>query len=38
MAEEHKDRGILIIATNDREDTALCNIRINIEDFKTNKQ
>ena len=38
IAEEHKDSGILIIATNDREDTALCNIRINIEDFKTNKQ
>jgi heme exporter protein A len=38
IAEEHKDIGILIVATNDKEDTALCNIRINIEDFKPKKQ
>lgn len=37
VLEEHKDRGILIIAANDEKDTTLCNVRINIEDFKPGK-
>lgn len=34
IAEEQKERGILIIATNDKIDTELCNSLINIEEFK----
>jgi ABC-type multidrug transport system ATPase subunit len=34
MAEEQKERGILILATNEAEDTALCTSNLNIEDYK----
>ena len=34
IAEEQKERGILILATNEAEDTALCSSNLNIEDYK----
>jgi heme exporter protein A len=34
IAEKQKKNGILIIATNENEDTKLCDKRINIEDYK----
>lgn len=34
LAEEQKKRGILILATNEKEDTELCSSRLCIEDFK----
>ena len=34
IANEQKDKGILIIATNDEDDKLLCEETINIEDFK----
>lgn len=34
IALDHKDRGILIIATNDEEDKQLCDKSLNIEDYK----
>ena len=34
IAEQQKENGILIIATNESEDTNLCMEKINIEDFK----
>jgi heme exporter protein A len=34
IAEEQKKRGILILATNEAEDTAICNSILNIEDYK----
>jgi heme exporter protein A len=34
IAEQQKENGILIIATNESEDTNLCEEKINIEDFK----
>lgn len=34
IANEQKEKGILILATNDEEDTNLCDVRINIEDYK----
>lgn len=37
IAEEQKERGILIIATNDKEDTSLCKTIMNIEEFKGKK-
>ncbi|HAY32955.1 MAG TPA: ABC transporter ATP-binding protein [Ignavibacteria bacterium] len=33
-AEEHKKNGILVVATNDKEDIKLCERSINIEDYK----
>jgi len=33
IAEEQISRGILIIATNDKDDLSICNSRINIEDY-----
>jgi len=33
-AEEHKKNGILIVATNDKEDIKLCESSLNIEDYK----
>lgn len=38
IAEKQKERGILIIATNDREDTELCSSVLNIENFKGNNK
>ncbi|MBN1633364.1 MAG: ABC transporter ATP-binding protein [Ignavibacteria bacterium] len=38
IMEEYKYKGILIIAANDKEDAALCNISINIENYKPGKQ
>ncbi len=34
IALDHKERGILIIATNDEEDKQLCDKSLNIEDYK----
>jgi ABC-type multidrug transport system ATPase subunit len=34
LAERQKEKGILIIATNDEDDLKLCDLRINIEDHK----
>jgi heme exporter protein A len=34
IAEEQKERGILILATNETEDTTLCSSILNIEDYK----
>lgn len=34
IAEEQKERGILILATNEAEDTALCSSSLNIENYK----
>jgi len=34
LAEEQKKRGILILATNEKEDTELCSSRLSIEDYK----
>lgn len=34
IAEEQKKRGILIIATNEKEDTGFCNKFLNVEDYK----
>lgn len=34
IAEEQKEKGILILATNESEDTALCTSKLNIEDYK----
>jgi len=34
IAEEQKERGILILATNEAEDTALCSSNLNIEEYK----
>ncbi len=34
IAIKHKERGILIIATNDEEDKQLCDNSLNIEDYK----
>lgn len=34
IAEEQKERGILILATNEKEDNELCETRLNIEDYK----
>jgi heme exporter protein A len=38
IAEKQKERGILIIATNDREDTEICSAVLNIEDYKGNNK
>lgn len=35
IADEHKENGILILATNESEDTKLCSDVISIENFKT---
>ena len=34
FAEEQKKNGILILATNEKEDTEICNTKLNIEDYK----
>ncbi len=34
IAEEQKERGILILATNESEDTSICKTGLNIEDYK----
>jgi heme exporter protein A len=34
IAEEQKKRGILLLATNEKEDNELCDARLNIEDYK----
>jgi heme exporter protein A len=34
IAEEQKNRGILILATNEAEDTSICGTNLNIEDYK----
>lgn len=34
IAEEQKERGILILATNEKEDNELCDTRLNIENYK----
>jgi heme exporter protein A len=34
IAEEQKERGILILATNEKEDNELCDSRLNIEEYK----
>ena len=34
IAEKQKEKGILIIATNDKEDLALCDRQLNIEEYK----
>lgn len=34
IAEEQKKRGVLILATNEKEDNELCDTRLNIEDYK----
>jgi len=34
IAEEQKQKGILIIATNEKEDASLCSQTLNIEDYK----
>lgn len=34
IAEEQKEKGILILATNEKEDNELCETRLNIEDYK----
>jgi ABC-type multidrug transport system ATPase subunit len=34
IAEEQKNRGILVLATNEAEDTALCSSKLNIEEYK----
>ena len=34
IAEEQKQRGILIIATNEKEDTSLCNKFLSVEEYK----
>jgi heme exporter protein A len=34
IAEEQKNRGILILATNEAEDTSICSTNLNIEDYK----
>ena len=34
FAEEQKKNGILVLATNEKEDTEICNTKLNIEDYK----
>lgn len=34
FAEEQKKKGILILATNEKEDTGICTAKLSIEDFK----
>jgi heme exporter protein A len=34
IAKEQKSRGILILATNEKEDNEICDTRLNIEDYK----
>jgi ABC-type multidrug transport system ATPase subunit len=34
IAEEQKKNGILILATNEKEDTAICSTKLSIEDYK----
>lgn len=38
IAEKQKEKGILILATNDREDTELCSSVLNIENYKGNNK
>jgi heme exporter protein A len=37
FADRQKENGILVIATNESEDTSLCDEKINIEDYKNSK-
>ena len=37
FADRQKENGILVIATNESEDTSLCDDKINIEDYKNSK-